>query len=196
MAERGRPRRFDRTEILDRALMAFWQNGYEATSMEDLVKAMGINSPSIYAAYGSKEALFSEAVHRYRTHHAAGLLDALNGAPDAVSGLTAMFETAIDLFTRPGHPTGCFIVVASGGNAPTTAAIQADLSRLRRQRSDEIAARIERDVGEGRPRPQYPVRPLADMYAAILQGISIAARDGVSRSRLSELYRPSLAVIG
>lgn len=164
--------------------------------MADLVEAMGINSPSIYAAYGSKEALFSEAVHRYRTHHAAGLLDALNGAPDAVSGLAAMFEAAIDLFTRPGHPKGCFIVAAAGGNAPEAATIQAELAGLRRERSDEIAARIERDGAEGRLRPRYPAQPLADMYAAILQGISIAARDGVSKSRLSELYRPSLVLLG
>jgi len=195
MAERGRPRRFDRAQVLDYALSAFWRNGYEATSMSDLVEMMGINSPSIYAAYGSKEDLFCEAMQRYRTHYAASLLDALNNAPNAATGLAAMFDAAIELFTRPGQPRGCFIVMAAGGNAPATVAIQEELSRLRRERSDEIAARIERDDTENLIRSGVAIRPLADMYAAILQGISIAARDGMSKQRLSDLYRPSLTLL-
>lgn len=194
MTERGRPRNFDRTEALDRALMAFWREGFEATSMSDLIAAMGINSPSIYAAFGSKEALFSEAVQHYRTQYAAGLLVALN-APDAASGLSAMYEAAIDLFTKRGRPHGCFIVTASAGNAPAATEIQRELTRLRRERSDEIAARIQRDVVEGRLPPDIPVQSFADMYTAILQGIAIAARDDVPRSRLSCLYLPSLFLL-
>ncbi|MBB3608168.1 TetR/AcrR family transcriptional regulator [Rhizobium sp. BK602] len=192
MTERGRPRRFDRVEALEKALMAFWHRGYEATSMNDLVVAMGINSPSIYAAYGSKEALFSEAVQHYRSHYAAALLEALNGAPDAATGLSAMFEAAIDLFTGPDRPHGCFIVSAAAGNAPEASAIQEELSRLRRERSDEIAARIHRDAIAGRLHLDLEIQALADLYTAILQGMAIAARDGVTRARLSKLYVPSI----
>ncbi len=195
MTIKGRPRGFDRSETLDLALMAFWRNGYEATSMADLVSAMGINSPSIYAAYGSKEELFCEAVQRYRTHHAAEVLNALNGASDAASGIAAMFEAAIQLFTRSGYPRGCFIVVAAGGNAPATAEVQTELARMRLERSNDVAARIERDLAEERLPPQYPTRVLADMYVAILQGISVAARDGMYRSRLSGLYKPALTLL-
>ncbi|AWN52876.1 TetR/AcrR family transcriptional regulator [Methylobacterium sp. 17Sr1-1] len=195
MAERGRPRRFDRTDALDRALMAFWRKGYEATSMGDLVAAMGINSPSLYAAYGSKEALFCEAVQHYCEHYAVGLLSALNDARDAAHGLAAMFDAAITLFTQPRHPYGCFIVMAAAGNAPASPEIQDKLSELRRERSDHIAARIERDVAEGRLRPDLPIGALADLYTAILQGMAVAARDGISPSRLAHLYIPSLSLL-
>jgi AcrR family transcriptional regulator len=195
VVQRGRPRRFDRTEALDRALMAFWQNGFEATSMDDLIGAMGINSPSIYAAFGSKQNLFSEAVGHYSTRYAGGLMDALNAAPDAASGLSAMFVAAIELFTCPKHPHGCFIVTAMGGNAPVATEVRNELERLRRERSDEIAARLQRDVIEGRLSPDLPVQPLADMYTAILQGISVAARDNVPKSRLASLYSQSLGLL-
>lgn len=175
--------------------MAFWRKGYAATSMDDLVKAMGINSPSIYAAYGSKEALYSEAVQHYRANYAAILLDALTEAANASRGLSAMFEAAIDLFTKSDRPNGCFIVTAAAGNAPARSEIQVELSRLRRERSSEIAMRIQRDIIEGRLDPDLPVQSLADMYAAILQGIAVAARDGVSKSRLSSLFVPSLALL-
>ncbi|WP_429933020.1 TetR/AcrR family transcriptional regulator [Agrobacterium vitis] len=177
---------------MDLALQVFWLKGFEATSVADLVAAMGINSPSIYAAYGSKEALFLEALQHYRAHYAQGMLDALERGVDAVSGLSAMFETAINLFTRPDWPQGCLVVLAEAGNGPSSTVARETLSSLRRQRSEEIAARLLRDVDEGRLRSDVPVDTLADMYAALLQGIAVGARDGVPRSRLSALYKPAL----
>ena len=69
--QRGRPRSFDRDAALERAMEVFWRQGYEATSINDLTAAMGINPPSLYAAFGDKERLFLEAVERYRCGHAA-----------------------------------------------------------------------------------------------------------------------------
>lgn len=195
MAERGRPRSFNRTQALDRALMAFWQNGYEATSMNDLVGAMGINSPSIYAAFGSKEALFTEAVQHYHAVYANGLLQALNDAPDAPSGIDALFGAAVELFTRPNLPGGCFVVSSVASNAPNGPETGQTLKQLRRERSKQIAERLAEDVRSGNLRHDTPVQELSDLYAAILQGLAQAARDGLDKERLAKLSEQSRNLI-
>jgi AcrR family transcriptional regulator len=195
MAERGRPRNFDRTQALDRALMAFWQNGFEATSMTDLVEAMGINSPSIYAAFGSKEALFAEALRHYGSVYANALPDALNDAPDTASAMDAMFEAAIDLFTRPDTPGGCFVVNSVASNAPNNPEMEEALKQLRQERLEQIAKCLARDVRSGRLRHDTPVQELADLYAAILQGLAQAARDGLGKERLAKLSGQSRNLI-
>ncbi len=195
MAERGRPRSFDRTQALDKALKAFWRGGFEATSMNDLVAAMGINSPSIYAAFGSKDALFVEAVAHYNSAYADRLLQALKDAPDVASGLQAMLEAAVQLFTRPDTPGGCFIVSSVASNSPHRPAAERLLKRLRRERSQQIAERLRADVAKGRLRDDTPVQELADLYAAILQGLAQAARDGVSKRRLRGISRHLQSVL-
>ena len=195
MAGRGRPRNFDRMQALDRALMAFWRNGFEATSMNDLVETMGINSPSIYAAFGSKEGLFAETVQRYRTVYANGLLQALNAAPDAPSGIDAMFGAAVELFTRPDLPGGCFVVNSVGSNAPNGSDTEQTLKRFRRERSEQVAERLAEDVRSGKLRGGTPVQELADLYAAILQGLAQAARDGLDKERLAKVPEHSRKLI-
>jgi AcrR family transcriptional regulator len=195
MAQRGRPRNFDRTQALDRALMAFWQNGFEATSMHDLVEVMQINSPSIYAAFGSKEALFAETIDHYRETYALELLQALNDAPSAIRGIDAMFVAAIELFTRPDTPGGCFVVNSVASNAPNRLELEQALARLRWQRLEQIAERLREDVRAGRLRDDIPVQELSDLYAVLLQGLAQAARDGLGKARLMKLYEQSRQLI-
>lgn len=195
MAQRGRPRNFDRTQALDRALMAFWQNGFEATSMHDLVEVMQINSPSIYAAFGSKEALFAETIDHYRETYARELLQALNDAPSAIRGIDAMFVAAIELFTRPDTPGGCFVVNSVASNAPSRQELEQALARLRWQRLEQIAERLREDVRAGRLRDDIPVQELSDLYAVLLQGLAQAARDGLGKARLMKLYEQSRQLI-
>jgi AcrR family transcriptional regulator len=195
MAERGRPRSFDRAEALDRALMAFWRNGFAATSMNDLVKAMGINSPSIYAAFGSKEALFAEAVRHYHATYADELPQALESAPDAAAGIEAMLEAAVTLFTHPDRPHGCFVVNSVASNAPNGIETEQTLKALRQERSKQIAMRLTEDVRGGRLRDDTPIQELSDLCAAILQGLAQAARDGLAKERLLTIPRHSRALI-
>lgn len=163
--------------------------------MTDLVEAMGINSPSIYAAFGSKEALFAEALRHYGSVYANALPDALNSAPDTASAMDAMFEAAVDLFTRPDTPGGCFVVNSVASNAPNSPEIEEALKRLRQERLEQIAERLARDVRGGRLRHDTPVQELADLYAAILQGLAQAARDGLGKERLAKLSGQSRNLI-
>src|SRR5215217_5127451 len=93
---RGRPRAFDADKALDRAMTVFWRKGYEGASLPDLTKAMGINRPSLYAAFGNKEALFRKVLDRYAAGPAAYVREALN-APTAREAAERLLRGAIDL---------------------------------------------------------------------------------------------------
>ena len=106
---RGRPREFDVDEALDRALGVFWRRGYEGASLPELTEAMGINRPSLYAAFGNKEALFRRAIERYVEGPACHFREAL-GEPTARAVVERVFRGTVDLLTDAGNPPGCFLV--------------------------------------------------------------------------------------
>src|SRR5438876_11895331 len=106
---RGRPRAFDADQALDRALKVFWRKGYEGSSLEDLTRAMRINRPSLYAAFGNKQALFRKALDRYAAGPACYVRDAL-GAATARAVVERRFHGRIDLLPDRGHPRGCVMV--------------------------------------------------------------------------------------
>src|SRR3546814_289685 len=95
MAERGRPRNFDRTAALRLAVNRFQTHGYEGTSIADLTDEMGISAPSLYNAFGSKESLFRQAVEYYATHGGGGTGRALREQPTAQASIRAMLTAAI-----------------------------------------------------------------------------------------------------
>jgi AcrR family transcriptional regulator len=105
----GRPRAFDPDRALDRALAVFWRQGYEGASLPDLTKAMGINRPSLYAAFRNKEALFLKAIERYETGPAAYVHDAI-GKPTARAVVEGLLNGVVDLLTKPRNPRGCLMV--------------------------------------------------------------------------------------
>src|SRR3989449_11576985 len=105
---RGRPREFDHDAALERAIDVFWRHGYEATSVSDLTSAMGINPPSLYAAFGDKEQLFLEAVERYESCHrgsaAGGCM--FGEEPPARGAIERGLGEGVDERANPGPPRG------------------------------------------------------------------------------------------
>jgi AcrR family transcriptional regulator len=105
----GRPRSFDVDEALDQALNVFWRKGFEGTSLPDLTTAMGINRPSLYAAFGNKESLFRKAVERYEENTARRIHEALD-EPDVRVAVETMLRRNIEAITDSRNPPGCFMV--------------------------------------------------------------------------------------
>src|SRR5262245_63600804 len=99
----GRPRAFDRDQALERALDVFWRKGYEGASLSDLTEAMGINPPSLYAAFGNKEELFGEALNRYMERHAEVLREVL-ARPKARDAIEALLTCTADALTDKSTP--------------------------------------------------------------------------------------------
>lgn len=102
--QRGRPRSFDRDAALDKAMLAFWENGYEATSIADLTRALGIGAPSLYAAFGDKRKLFDEVVVVYGGRYADFAGVALAEEPTARAAIGRILREAAEIYTDPAHP--------------------------------------------------------------------------------------------
>ncbi len=188
----GRPREFDRDLALQQAMLAFWQHGYEGTSMADLVAATGLASARLYAAFGSKEGLFREAVERYESGDGAFAEHALQ-SPDVREAVEKMLLEAVSTYTRRGRPQGCMVVSAATNYPADNEAVMRWLSSHRKARTQSIIDRLDAAQRDGALEPGTDVQALGDFYAALLHGLSVQARDGVSKARLQALVGPALA---
>lgn len=119
MTGRGRPRGFDRDRALEQALRVFWEHGYQGASMTALTSAMGIKSPSLYAAYGSKEELFREALALYAATEGSYTRRALDEQPTARASVEAALRDNAAAYTDPATPRGCLVILAAPSPLPT-----------------------------------------------------------------------------
>lgn len=191
----GRPREFDRDQALERAMLAFWQRGYEGTSMADLVQALGIASARIYAAFGSKQALFREAVQRYESGAGCFADRALAEEARGREAIARMLRDAVTVYTEPGRPQGCMVVMAAINFAQENEEVAAWLAGHRRQRTQSIIDRLRRALAAGELRKDTDVQALGDFYATQLHGISVQARDGVARERLLAACETAMGIL-
>jgi AcrR family transcriptional regulator len=185
VAKRGRPRTFDRDEALRRAMRVFWDKGYEGASLEELQAAMGaISPPSFYAAFGSKEQLFFEAVDLYAATVGARPRDALVNAATARAGIEAMLREAVDIYSDPDTPCGCLIHLGAINCAPANRSVQDRMRGYRTRAAELIRSRLERGVADGDVPEGVDLEPLVSLYASLVHGIPIRSRDGASRESL------------
>lgn len=188
---RGRPRSFDRETALEKAILAFWEHGYEATSVSDLTRVMDIGTPSLYAAFGDKRSLFEEVVREYGVRYGSFGDRALAEEPTARAAVARMLREAASEYTDPAHPHGCLIV-----HAATNCSTPEVEESLRGRRNANIAAirsRIEADVATGALPADVDAAALARHAGAMIQGMSQQARDGASREELEALAEIAMA---
>lgn len=173
----ARQRAFDRDLALEKALVVFWEHGYEATSIAELTTAMGIRPPSLYAAFGDKRRLFEEAVSRYQETYGAFTTRALAEEPTGRAAVERVLRESAAEYTNPEHPPGCLIISGATNYGPESAEVAAWLRTFREGAKDALRARI--DAGDA--------DALATFYASVLQGMSTQARDGASREMLERV---------
>ena len=191
----GRPREFDRALALEKARDAFWARGYEGVAMSDLVAALGIASARIYAAFGSKEALFREAVELYESGEGAFAVRALAAPLTVRDAVARMLEAAVLLYTRAGQPQGCMVVTAATNTSADNDGIRDWLAQHRRDRTEAVIDRLRVAQQSGELNAETDVQALGDCYAALLHGLSVQARDGVPAARLLALIKPALVAL-
>ncbi len=179
----GRPLSFDRQDVLEKAMLEFWESGYETTSISDLTAAMGVTAPSLYAAFGNKKQLFLEAMRRYAGDRAS-LGQTMSEAPTAQKAVAEMLRAAAVLYTGDTTPRGCLLASAAATGSPDAAEVRAAVAAERREVRNIIVRRIEVDIAQEHLSPDTPATVLADLAIAVTQGMSILARDGANRQSL------------
>lgn len=179
----GRPRQFDRHEALRRAMGVFWQHGYQDASITALTEAMGIGSPSLYAAFGSKAELFCEAADLYTAEDAAPATRALEDGATARAAVEGMLRANADLFTRPGQARGCLLTRATSTCPADDETLRRYLARSHRERVGAVERRLREAAATGEPLPGTPAE-LAELYDTLVQGMAVRAHEGVARRSL------------
>lgn len=193
MAGRGRPRGFDRDAALEQAMRMFWERGYEATSLSDLTGAMGLRPPSLYAAFGSKEQLFREAVARYQATTGSVTPEALREHATARASVEAALRGNACNYTDPDLPPGCMVVLAATNCTEDNRGVRDFLAGKRRATVDAVRARLDRGVTEGDLPPGTDTAALAAFCTTVLHGLSVQARDGVTRGELLGVVDSAMA---
>lgn len=194
---RGRPRSFDRDEALLAALRVFRERGYAGATLADLQEAMGgLSPPSLYAAFGSKEELFKEAVARYMESSGGAMRCALE-APELSTrdAIEQLMRANVATITQSGEPRGCMLVLGALNSTTEDAddaAASEHLHRLRQTGYRRIADRLRRGVREGDLPQETDVEGLATFVTAFNHGLSVLARDGASRAALNAAVERAL----
>jgi AcrR family transcriptional regulator len=188
-APRRSRRAFDRDQALAAALREFWTHGYETTSVASLTEAMGINPPSLYAAFGDKRQLFDEAVQLYTRTYGAPLPQ----GPDARSAIATLLRNLAADYTDPSHPPGCIIITGATNCAPGSQDVKDKLRMMREETKASIAARIRADIDAGLLPADVDADGLAAFYAAVIQGMNQQACDGATRETLERVADAAMA---
>jgi AcrR family transcriptional regulator len=190
-AQRGRPREFDPDKALAAALGVFWRRGYEAASLSELTKAMGITRPSLYACYGNKEALFRKALDLYERDKLFYVHAALD-APTARGVAENLLRGALGLQTCTTNPKGCLGVIASLACGAEAESIRAEVLTRRASSDAALLARFVRAKDEGDLPDTIDPEALARFLCAVLQGLSVQASGGTPTSDLVKLVDTTL----
>jgi AcrR family transcriptional regulator len=188
---RGRPRTFDVDKALDRALRTFWRKGYEGTTLPDLTRAMGINRPSLYAAFGNKEELFRKALDRYAEGPAAHVGVAL-AAPTARAVVERFLQGTVDMLTNPRNPRGCLAVHGALACGDAADSVREELAARRRATQEALRQRLDEAVSEGDLPADADCAVLARYVTTVVQGMSVQAAGGATREELLRVMEMAL----
>jgi AcrR family transcriptional regulator len=180
---RGRPREFDIDEALDHALNLFWRKGYEGTSMSDLTDAIGVRRPSLYAAFGNKEALFLNALDRYDAGPASFFAAALR-ASTARGAVEAVLRGAANLHADAGNPPGCLMVHGALVGRDESFAAREETRRRRVRFREAIQQRLERGKAAGELAAETDCAALAHFFSAVVRGLAIESVGGATGEEL------------
>ncbi|GBR13624.1 TetR/AcrR family transcriptional regulator [Gluconobacter frateurii] len=191
----GRPREFDRTDALKKARDLFWRQGFESTSLSELVATLGLASARIYAAFGSKEDLFREAILDYETHEGSFATHALKEERSILAAMERILEQAIALYTQPDGPRGCMVVASATNCSTTNASVATWLAQHRKAQTTSLVDRFRLAQQEGELRAGCDPRALGDFFATFLHGLSVQARDGISAERLQNAAQSALQLL-
>jgi AcrR family transcriptional regulator len=187
----GRPRQFDLDNALDRALEVFWRNGYEGASIAELTDAMGINPPSLYAAFGNKEGLFRKALDRYAEERAGLWHEALH-APTARGMVERLLYGNADFLTAESDPRGCLFVRSAVSCSEAANAIRCEVASRRTGGETVLRERLARAKADDELPADFDPADFARYIMTVIEGMSVQATEGASREELHKVAEMAL----
>jgi AcrR family transcriptional regulator len=182
----GRPIGFDKEAALDAAMKAFWKRGYEGTSIADLTEVMGLNPPSIYAAFGDKKTLFQLAAKHYADGPAQYQAKALR-EPTLGGGIRALFRNAVEFLTDPEHQSGCMTLTGAMACSVEADSAKELMAEIRRQNEAALRVRLKQARKSGELATEVNIGDYARYLSTLLGGLAIQSASGVSRAEMKRI---------
>ncbi len=190
-APRGRPRAFDPDAALERAMHVFWAKGYEGAALSDLTRAMRINRPSLYAAFGNKEQLFRKVLDRYANGPLAYFRKAL-AAAKARDVIEQIFLGAARMAGDPRFPSGCLMVQSALAVGNAAGSVRKEAAGRRAAGEVALRRRLQRAKRENDLPQDADPAELARYVMTVLQGMAVQGADGVGRDQLRRIGQMAL----
>jgi AcrR family transcriptional regulator len=174
-------------------MLIFWRKGFSATSMPDLCHAMGIRSPSLYAAFGSKEALYLEAMDHYAKTIGPSVWNCVRDATTARAGVESMLRVGTEILpASDDFPAGCMAMLAAVGDDWPIALIEV-ANGIRRECLEHLRSRLKVAVTDGELPPSTDIDRLSRFYLGVYQGMAIQAKDGATQEDLRGVAETAMA---
>ena len=194
MPPAGRPRTFDRDEALKKAMYVFWDKGYEGTSMADLIESIGMKAPSIYAAFGNKDALFRESVELYIEQVEEGPLKALNSSNYILEALNGSLNESVKMLSE-GKVSGCLVMGGAINCSPEHHEHVEYLRKIRGKYKQALKKRFVQAFEDGQLTENANPEDLAEFYLGFIHGLALRASDGSKQKELQSSCKLALCVL-
>lgn len=187
---RGRPATFDRAAALEAVIPIFWRHGYDGTSIAMLTEALGVTAPTVYSAFGSKEALYREALKAYQS------VPSSSRPPPGVSIyalVEAFLRASVTRFTQSDRGRGCMLLIGTTQCGPDGEGAARATTAARAASLETFVALLETAKDQGELAPAVDTRMLARFYTAVVQGMAVQAVDGAGPVELEALVDMAMA---
>ncbi|MEM8563433.1 MAG: TetR/AcrR family transcriptional regulator [Pseudomonadota bacterium] len=192
--QRGRPKQYDEEKALAAAAAVFWSKGYNGTSLDDLAEAMAMNRPSIYRAFGDKQAIYRKSLGMFITLMEAGFKDTVAANPDIYAGLKAFYRDALKIYTG-SHARGCMVMCTAPAAIDGHPEVQQDLRDTIKQIDSRLTLRFTQAMNDGQIAADADPATLARLAQSVLHSLAIRARAGESAASLSEFSDNAVDVL-
>lgn len=192
---RGRPRQYDEEVALQAAGEVFWTKGFSATSLDDLAAAMGMNRPSIYRAFGDKEAVYRKTLMQFCQGMEAAFERTMLAENDIRKALASFYREALAVYTSGEQPRGCLVMSTAVAAAACHPEIQADLLNIIRDLDQKIAKRLEQAREAGQLEASFDATGRAAVAQSLLHSLSLRARAGETPSRLRRMIKDGVETV-
>ncbi|TQV75826.1 TetR/AcrR family transcriptional regulator [Denitrobaculum tricleocarpae] len=192
---RGRPRKSDPDEVLDKAMALFWEQGFEGTSMNDLASATGMAKPGLYATFGDKEALYAKAITRY-FDQSEPVFDEIFNTPGPVKDfLRRYLETIAASLNKEDCPSGCFMVNSMIDCASQPSSLESLGRDFHKKRQAALLKRVREAQKQGELSDETDPKALADFFAGQSLALGVMARSGADKKALQSFIDVAMTVL-
>ena len=190
--KRGRPKCFNEEWALQKAMLLFWEHGYEATSISDLTQALEITAPSLYSSFGDKTALFYQSIDYYLAHEACPIELIFKQARTAKIAFELYLYDNVKRLIQPNKPKGCMLVTAAMNGSEHAQEIQYNLLEKRLATKQKLCERLKQGIVEGDLSSSISVAAMTDFYCTVIQGLTVQARDGARIEELNQVVEHAM----